>query len=164
MTAMPAAETVLWLLRHPQPEAAAEGRCYGSRDWKLSETGVRQAHAVAASLAAQPLAAIYTSPRQRCREAARILADVDTGNHDAAAEVDSAGARPSERLNFGGIAGGDDAFAAHRQRLDVGMRGIAGENLAVEENRVWSRLLRGQRRDGCRARHEARHDQEHSSG
>jgi alpha-ribazole phosphatase len=72
---MPAAETAFWLLRHPQPEAAAEGLCYGSCDWKLSETGIRQAHAVAASLAAHPLAAIYTSPRQRCRQAARILAE-----------------------------------------------------------------------------------------
>jgi len=71
---MPSVETRFWLLRHPQPEAEAEGRCYGSRDWRLSETGIRQAHAVAESLAAESLAAIYTSPRQRCRAAARILA------------------------------------------------------------------------------------------
>ena len=91
MSPMPGAETGLWLLRHPRPEAEAEGRCYGSRDWKLSETGVRQAHAVAKFLAAEPLAAVYTSPRQRCREAARILA---AGRHcpietlDALRELD----------------------------------------------------------------------------
>src|SRR5215472_11912326 len=67
-------ETRLWLLRHPQPEAAAAGRCYGSLNVKLSPEGIRQAHSVAESLAIEPLAAIYTSPRQRCIEAASILA------------------------------------------------------------------------------------------
>jgi alpha-ribazole phosphatase/probable phosphoglycerate mutase len=64
----------LWLIRHPEPEASAEGRCYGSLDWDLSETGMRQANAIAAALAAEPLAAIYSSPRRRCVQAAEILA------------------------------------------------------------------------------------------
>jgi alpha-ribazole phosphatase len=67
-------ETVLWLLRHPEPEAAAHGRCYGALDFALSPDGIRQAHSVANALASQPLTAIYTSPRQRCRQAAQILA------------------------------------------------------------------------------------------
>lgn len=67
-------ETILWLLRHPEPEAAAVGRCYGSLDVKLSEAGIRQAHALARALAGVPLAAIFTSPRQRCSAAAEILA------------------------------------------------------------------------------------------
>jgi alpha-ribazole phosphatase len=66
--------TVLWLIRHPEPEASAEGRCYGSKDWELSETGMCQAKAIAAQLASQPLAAIYTSPRRRCLQAAHLLA------------------------------------------------------------------------------------------
>jgi alpha-ribazole phosphatase len=68
-------ETVLWLLRHPEPEASARGRCYGSLDVALSPEGIRQADAVAGALAGTPFAVIYTSPRQRCREAARILAE-----------------------------------------------------------------------------------------
>jgi alpha-ribazole phosphatase len=67
-------DRVLWLIRHPEPESAAESRCYGSLDWKLSQGGVLQAQAVAKALAAEPLEAIYTSPRERCRLAARILA------------------------------------------------------------------------------------------
>jgi alpha-ribazole phosphatase len=67
-------ETVLWLLRHPEPEASARGRCYGSLDVALSPDGIRQAHAVAKSLAQETFAAIYTSPRQRCSQAAQILA------------------------------------------------------------------------------------------
>lgn len=70
----PITDTVFWLIRHPEPDSDAEGRCYGSLDWKLSERGVLQAHAVAKALAAEPLAAIYSSPRERCRQAARILA------------------------------------------------------------------------------------------
>jgi alpha-ribazole phosphatase len=67
-------ETVLWLLRHPEPEAAARGRCYGSLDVALSDLGLRQAHSVAKTLATEPLAAIYSSPRKRCVQAASILA------------------------------------------------------------------------------------------
>jgi broad specificity phosphatase PhoE len=67
-------ETVLWLLRHPEPEASARGRCYGSLDVALSPDGIRQAHSVADALAQKTFAAIYTSPRQRCRQAAQILA------------------------------------------------------------------------------------------
>jgi len=67
-------ETALWLLRHPEPEVGARGRCYGSLDIALSSEGIRHAHHVAESLANEPFAAIYTSPRQRCRQAAVILA------------------------------------------------------------------------------------------
>jgi len=67
-------ETVLWLLRHPEPEASARGSCYGSLDVGLSPHGTRQAQSVADALVKQPVAAIYTSPRQRCTQAARILA------------------------------------------------------------------------------------------
>lgn len=74
MTGSSNSETVLWLLRHPEPEAEAHGRCYGSLDVALSPNGIRQAHAVANALARESLAAIFTSPRQRCTEAARILA------------------------------------------------------------------------------------------
>jgi alpha-ribazole phosphatase len=67
-------ETVLCLLRHPEPEASARGRCYGALDVALSPDGIRQAHAVANALANETFAAIYTSPRQRCSQAAEILA------------------------------------------------------------------------------------------
>src|SRR5260370_15027920 len=66
-------ETVLWLLRHPEPEASARGRCYGSLDVALSPEGIRQAPSVADGLEQKTFAAIYTSPRQRCSQAAQIL-------------------------------------------------------------------------------------------
>ena len=67
-------ETRFWLLRHPEPEAFAQGRCYGSLDVGLSPRGVRQADEVAGALAVEPFAAIYTSPSRRCAEAAAKIA------------------------------------------------------------------------------------------
>lgn len=64
----------LWLVRHPEPEPSATGRCYGSLDIDLSEAGIRQAHAAAAFFMDVPLAAIYSSPRRRCTRAAAIIA------------------------------------------------------------------------------------------
>jgi alpha-ribazole phosphatase len=67
-------ETRLWLLRHPEPEVFAQGRCYGSLDVGLSPQGVRQADDVARALALEPFAAIYSSPSRRCAEAATKIA------------------------------------------------------------------------------------------
>jgi alpha-ribazole phosphatase len=67
-------ETNVWLLRHPEPEAAARGQCYGSLDLGLSDDGIQQAHSLAEALAAKPITAIYTSPMRRCTQAASILA------------------------------------------------------------------------------------------
>src|SRR5262249_38710582 len=66
-------DTVLWLIRHPEPELSVHGRCYGSLDVNLSPEGRGQARAIASSLAGEQFAAIYTSPLQRCTEAARVL-------------------------------------------------------------------------------------------
>ena len=90
-------ETIFWLLRHPEPEAEASGICYGSLDVKLSETGVRQAQAVAKALQDVAFTAIYTSPRQRCTEAAQILA---IGRSCAVQEMESL-----RELDFGDFEG-----------------------------------------------------------
>lgn len=66
--------TTMWLFRHPEPAEAAQGRCYGSLDFKLSARGIIQAKAAAQALAHEPLAAIYSSPKLRCRLAGEILA------------------------------------------------------------------------------------------
>jgi len=91
MTETPPAETNLWLIRHPEPEAAASGRCYGSLDLSLSERGIRQAHNIVSALADAPLTAIYSSPRRRCTQAASILGaakSLPIGILDALRELD----------------------------------------------------------------------------
>jgi len=91
------AETVMWLLRHPEPEESASGLCYGSLDLALSAAGIRQAHVMARALDAEPFAAVYTSPRQRCRQAAEILA----AGHGCAVDVVDA----LRELDFGAFEG-----------------------------------------------------------
>lgn len=68
--------TRLWLIRHGEPAEEARHRCYGSLDVGLSETGRAQMAQVAEYLKTEPVAAIYTSPRSRALESARILAAV----------------------------------------------------------------------------------------
>jgi alpha-ribazole phosphatase len=66
--------TRVWLVRHGEPEISVRGRCYGSLDIGLSREGIHQIELVAARLSRERFAAIYTSPRQRCRQSAEILA------------------------------------------------------------------------------------------
>jgi alpha-ribazole phosphatase len=66
-------ETVFTLIRHPEP--AVRGVCYGLLDVPLSEEGLRHARAIAAALAGERFAAIYTSPLRRCAETAGMLAE-----------------------------------------------------------------------------------------
>lgn len=67
-------ETVLWLIRHPEPDEAVRGICCGSLDVPLSKKGIDQAQGVARWLSKQRLDAIYTSPSQRCVDMARWIA------------------------------------------------------------------------------------------
>jgi broad specificity phosphatase PhoE len=69
-----AGATRLVLLRHPEPEASAAGRCYGSLDVALSPAGEAHAVRLAAALAATGAAGVYTSPRIRARRAAETIA------------------------------------------------------------------------------------------
>jgi len=64
----------IWLIRHGEPVAEARGRCYGSLDFGLSETGREQMERVVEYLRSEPISAVYTSPRSRAREGATILA------------------------------------------------------------------------------------------
>lgn len=73
---MPASphETVLWLIRHPAPDASAIGRCYGALDVRLSPAGIRHAGAIGRALRSRRFDAIYSSPSLRCMEAAAKIA------------------------------------------------------------------------------------------
>lgn len=66
--------TRLLLIRHAQPQEEARGRCYGTLDIGLSARGGRRAQLLARTLERIPLAAVYSSPRERARETAQPLA------------------------------------------------------------------------------------------
>jgi alpha-ribazole phosphatase len=85
------------LVRHPEPDEAVRGICYGSLDVALSQRGIEQAQSIARRLSSQRLDAIYTSPRQRCVETARYLA---AGRSCEVEPVDAL-----RELNFGDFEG-----------------------------------------------------------
>ncbi len=68
--------TRFWLIRHGEPAEEVRNRCYGALDVGLSATGRAQMAQAADYLKAEPITAIYASPRARALESARILASV----------------------------------------------------------------------------------------
>jgi broad specificity phosphatase PhoE len=63
------------LVRHGETAANRDMRYIGTRDDALTERGHEQARLLARALTPLPVAAIYTSPRQRARATAQPLAD-----------------------------------------------------------------------------------------
>jgi alpha-ribazole phosphatase len=103
-------ETVLWLIRHPEPEQSAQGLCYGSLDVRLSPEGIQQADAIGQALADQRFDAIYSSPSLRCIEAAGRIA---AGKCCAVQPLDAI-----RELNFGAFEGRSyDEIAARYPEL-----------------------------------------------
>ena len=90
-------ETVLWLIRHPEPDESVRGICYGSLDVPLSRKGIDQAECIASWLSKHNLDAIYTSPSQRCVETTRRIA---LGRSCSVEPVDAL-----RELNFGDFEG-----------------------------------------------------------
>ena len=63
------------LLRHGATDWNIQGRCQGSTDRELSETGVRQAKLVAASLSQRKISAVYSSGLLRARRTAQLISE-----------------------------------------------------------------------------------------
>jgi broad specificity phosphatase PhoE len=61
------------LVRHAEPDASVRGRVYGRLDVPLSPAGEARALELAAILAVEARAALYTSPLRRARETAATL-------------------------------------------------------------------------------------------
>lgn len=64
----------LFVIRHGETDFSRERRFTGARDVPLSARGRLQSEAVAAALAAEPLAAVYSSPLERARASAELVA------------------------------------------------------------------------------------------
>ena len=66
--------TRMILVRHGEPVETAKGRCYGKLDVGLSADGTRQIEQTRDFLQNLEFVAVYTSPRQRAVESAKIIA------------------------------------------------------------------------------------------
>ncbi|HEU4514664.1 MAG TPA: histidine phosphatase family protein [Nocardioidaceae bacterium] len=77
----------LILARHGRTTANATGVLAGrAKGVRLDDTGVAQARAAGERLASLPLAAIVTSPLERCRDTARELARLQSGGAKVVSE------------------------------------------------------------------------------
>ncbi len=83
--------TTILLARHGETDWNRENRFQGHADPPLNETGRAQAAELAAALANEPLAAVYSSPLRRAFETAQIVAaphGLEPVSVDALREVD----------------------------------------------------------------------------
>jgi len=67
--------TRVWLVRHGEPHPDIRGRCYGSTDAGLSDSGRAQAKQVGRALKDESLSIICTSPRARAWQTAAAIAE-----------------------------------------------------------------------------------------
>lgn len=64
----------IYLVRHAEP-CSGKSRCLGQTDVQLNDTGLYQAERLREWFADKKLAAVYSSPLERCAQTARIIAD-----------------------------------------------------------------------------------------
>ncbi|HUN22041.1 MAG TPA: histidine phosphatase family protein [Anaerolineales bacterium] len=78
----------LFLVRHARSAWNAQGRLQGHADSSLDDVGIAQARALAEVLRKQRIHAFYTSPAQRARQTAQILANYHQQQYQASLQVD----------------------------------------------------------------------------
>src|SRR5258708_4497464 len=74
-----------------------------------------------------------------------VMCVVDSWNYGAPVEVDLLRVRSGKGPNFRRTSGRGDSLPTDRESLHIGMCGVAGKDLSVEQNHVWWRLLASHR-------------------
>ena len=115
--------TEILLVRHGQTDWNLEHRVQGHTDTPLNAAGIEQARALAESLAAVPLVAVYSRDLARARDTAAEVARV----HGLEVALD----RDLREKNFGSWEGMTDAEIA--VRFPHAVRGRWGDGEATEE-------------------------------
>lgn len=134
--------TRVFLVRHGASSASREDVFAGATDVDLSDEGRQQAERLAARLAREPLAAVYTSPMRRTRETAAIVArphGLEPIPRDALREIDHGhweGLRRSEveqRFTAEYAAWEDDPFTLAPEGGETGLAVMARALPALRE-------------------------------
>lgn len=133
----------LFLVRHGETEFNRQGLALGRGDVPLNETGQRQARLVAAALAGEPLAAVYSSPLRRCLDTAgpiaaahglevRVLPELVEMDIGEAEGLTYAQVRERYPNILGRWLGGED----------LSLRPLGGESLPQVQERAWNAIAR----------------------
>jgi ribonuclease H / adenosylcobalamin/alpha-ribazole phosphatase len=153
----------LIFVRHAEPHEDVRDRIYGRLDPELSERGREHAAAIAAELAGEPIAAVYTSPRLRAQATAAPLAarlgmepraeddlrEIDFGELEGLTPADAAERYPAESrwmlAPADALFPGGESVAALRARAVAAVQSIAarheGETAVVFSHAVVIRAI-----------------------
>ena len=128
------------LVRHGETDENAAARFQGRIDTRLNERGREQSHALAEAVRHEGIVALYSSPLQRARETARIVADalgLEPVLDERLVEAD-AGAW-SGRMIADILAHEAEAYARWRA-ADPAFRFPSGESVAEQTQRIAAAL------------------------
>jgi probable phosphoglycerate mutase len=130
----------IWLARHGETDANAEGRVQGSLDPPLNDAGREQARALAREAATLGIEALYTSQLRRARETAEIIG-AELGLEPQVDERFAESFRGEwEGRLIADIKAEDPAAWAGSLALDPAFRFPAGESLEEHGARVEAAL------------------------
>jgi broad specificity phosphatase PhoE len=130
------------LVRHGATDWNLQGRCQGATDRELSEIGIRQAEAIAAELAQEPVHVVYSSDLKRAQRTAELISEPHRlpvfVEHDIR-ELDHG---ELEGLTFSEIKANYPEFLARWRTEPAEIRVPSGERLADVAERAWNGLTR----------------------
>lgn len=125
------------LVRHCQTDWNAQRRIQGKTDVHLSAAGRRQAEALARLLAAEPLAAVYSSPLRRAVETAEVIARPHGLSVRPVSDLRELDQGELEGLSVEEMRRNYQDFWAAWSADPVGVRMPGGETIAELAERAW---------------------------
>jgi broad specificity phosphatase PhoE len=130
------------LVRHGATDWNLQGRCQGATDRELSEIGIRQAEAIAADLAEEPIHLVYSSDLKRARRTAELISDRHGLPVLVERDVRELDHGDLEGLTFQEIRANYPVFLERWRTEPADIRVPGGERLADVAERAWSGLNR----------------------
>lgn len=127
----------VYLIRHGETLWNREGRCQGVTDVPLTEKGLKQAHALAHTLANKPLRLILASSLQRGKNTATIIAKPHALPVETRDELQEWNQGELEGLTGAELLGQHQAYFERWKRSPAREAPPGGEALATLQSRAW---------------------------